>query len=281
MIDISIAQIKPFLGDINKNAEIHFKLIENAIKGEKDLIVFPELSLTGYNLKDLVYDVSITDDSEIIMKFKEYSKDISIIAGFVYEDKRHLFYNASGYFEDGNLLHMHKKVFLPNYTMFEESRYFAKGDRFESFNTKFCKSGILICEDALHISSVLALSKQHVENIYVVSNSPSRGLFEDSFYSKELWYNTLKFIATNFTVNVIFANRVGVEEGITFWGGSAAFGPSGKSLHESKLFDQTVEDIRIDNKEIRRARINSPFFRDEDFKILKKFFDSCGEDYEY
>ncbi|UOD35173.1 hydrolase [Deferribacteraceae bacterium V6Fe1] len=281
MINISIAQIRPFLGNLNKNTEMHFELIENAIKEKKDLIVFPELSLTGYNLKDLVYDVSLTEDSEIISKLKEYSKYISIIAGFVYEDKQHLFYNASGYFETGNLLHLHKKVFLPNYTMFEESRYFAKGDRFETFNTKFCKSGILICEDALHISSVLTLSKQNVETIYVVSNSPARGLFEDSFYPKELWYNTLKYIATNLTVNVVFANRVGVEEGITFWGGSAAFSPNGKSLLESELFEQKIEDIRIDKKELRRARISSPFFRDEDFKILKRFLDSCGENYEY
>lgn len=276
MINISIAQIRPILGDINKNAEIHFELIENAIKEKKDLIIFPELSLTGYNLRDLVYDVAVREDSEIITKLKEYSKDISIIVGFVYEDKQHLFYNASGYFESGDLLHLHKKVFLPNYTMFEESRYFAKGDRFESFDTKFFKSGILICEDALHLSSILALSKQQVEAIYIVSNSPARGLFEDSFYSKELWYNTLRFIASNLTVNVIFANRVGVEEGITFWGGSSAFSPNGKSLLEMELFEEKVGCIEIDKKEIRRARINSPFFRDEDFNILKKLMDSWG-----
>ncbi|MCB4203462.1 hydrolase [Deferribacterales bacterium Es71-Z0220] len=281
MINISLAQIKPSLGNIAKNAEIHFKHIEDAIKKNQDLIAFPELSLSGYNLRDLVYDVALNEESNIIQRLKEYSKEISIVAGFVYEDNRHLFYNSCGYFESGKIVHLHKKVFLPNYTMFEESRYFAAGNNFKAFDTKYFKCGMLICEDALHLSSILTLSRQNVDTIFVVSNSPARGIFEDSFYPKELWYNTLKYIATNLTVNVVFVNRVGVEEGVTFWGGSTAFSPFGKSIIELKLFDEQVKDITFDRKEIRRARIHSPFFRDEDFKMVKKFVEDFGDSNEH
>lgn len=281
MISVSLAQIKTSLGNIKENAYKHFELIEKAIEDKYDLIVFPELSLTGYNLRDLVYNVSLNQESDIIKKIKDYSKYISIVTGFVYEDKRHLFYNASGYFEGGEILHIHKKVFLPNYTMFEESRYFAKGDSFTAFDTKYFRCGILICEDALHISSILSLTRQDVDTVIVVSNSPARGIFEDSFYPEELWYNTLKFAATNLTVNVIFVNRVGVEEGITFWGGSTVFSPFGKSILKLPLLKEEVKGVKIDLKELRRSRIHSPFLKGEDFAMIKKLVRNCGDADEY
>jgi predicted amidohydrolase len=279
MIDITLAQIKPVLGDINKNAEIHFRLIEEAIDKKSDIIIFPELSLTGYSLRDLIFDVSLNTKSKIFEKFKEYSKNISVIVGFVYEDERHMFYNASGYFEDGNLVYLHKKVFLPNYTMFEESRYFSKGNRIESFNTKFFKAAILICEDALHISTLFSLSRQNIDTVFIVSNSPARGIFKDSFYSQTLWDNTIKFIATNLSVNVIFVNRVGVEEGVTFWGGSKVVSANGKKALELDLFAEMVKNVKLSKNDLRAARIFSPFSKDEDLNIVRAVMKNCGDDY--
>lgn len=279
MIDITLAQIKPVLGDINKNAEIHFRLIEEAIDKKSDIIIFPELSLTGYSLRDLIFDVSLNTKSKIFEKFKEYSKNISVIVGFVYEDERHMFYNASGYFEDGNLVYLHKKVFLPNYTMFEESRYFSKGNRIESFNTKFFKAAILICEDALHISTLFSLSRQNIDTVFIVSNSPARGIFKDSFYSQTLWDNTIKFIATNLSVNVIFVNRVGVEEGVTFWGGSKVVSANGKKALELDLFAEMIKNVKLSKHDLRAARILSPFSKDEDLNIVRAVMKNCGDDY--
>lgn len=279
MIDITLAQIKPVLGDINKNTKIHFRLIEEAIDKKSDIIIFPELSLTGYSLRDLIFDVSLNTKSKIFEKFKEYSKNISVIVGFVYEDERHMFYNASGYFEDGNLVYLHKKVFLPNYTMFEESRYFSKGNRIESFNTKFFKAAILICEDALHISTLFSLSRQNIDTVFIVSNSPARGIFKDSFYSQTLWDNTIKFIATNLSVNVIFVNRVGVEEGVTFWGGSKVVSANGKKGLELDLFAEMVKNVKLSKNDLRAARIFSPFSKDEDLNIVRAVMKNCGDDY--
>jgi predicted amidohydrolase len=280
MIDITLAQIKPVLGDIIKNAEKHFRLIEEAIDKKSDIIVFPELSLTGYNLRDLIFDSSLTFNNNFFKKFMEYSKEISIIVGFVYEDERHMFYNAAVYFENGDLTHLHKKVFLPNYTMFEESRYFTKGSSVGSFNTKFFRAAILICEDALHISSLFSLSRQSVDTVFIISNSPARGIFKDSFYSQTLWDNTLKFIATNLSVNVVFVNRVGVEEGVTFWGGSKVFTASGKKIAELELFSEEIKNVKLSKNDLRAARILSPFSKDEDLNIIRDVMRKCGDVYE-
>lgn len=268
---IFICQMNPVLGDVEKNLKKHLNYIQQAVNDGCKLIVFPELSLTGYSLKDQVFDVALSRDSYVLKTLMDYSRNISIIAGYVYEDERHMFYNAASYFENGNILHTHKKVFLPNYTMFEESRYFAKGDIFKAFDTKLGRAGLLICEDALHLSSVFILGRQHIDTLYVISNSPARGIFEDGFYPMEFWYNTLKYIATSFTINVVFINRIGVEDGITFWGGSGYFAPNGRMLFNLPLMEEDSGVVALSRELLRRSRIHSPLLRDEDYNLIRKY----------
>lgn len=277
MKKIKIAQFKPHLGDIHKNAQKHFSLIGEAIAEGADVVVFPELSLTGYYLKDLVSDVAINENSEVFQQFVEKSKQISIIFGFVYEDQFNMIYNAAAYLEDGTVKYLHKKVYLPNYTMFEEARYFAAGDSYTAFDTKHFRAGLLICEDALHLSSLYILSQQGVQTLYVISNSPARGVYDDELYSQNLWDTTNKFISSNLTMNVIFVNRVGVEDGITFWGGSSVHTALGDNICQLPLIQEASETVVLENDLVRRARVNSPFYRDEKYSIMKKFISGCGE----
>lgn len=277
MTNIKIAQFKPFLGDLNKNAEKHFIIIDQAIAEGCDLVIFPELSLTGYYLKDLVSDVAIDEKTDLFKKFVEKSKDISIVFGFVYEDKFNMIYNAAAYLENGEIKHIHKKVYLPNYTMFEEARYFAAGDSYTAFDTKYFRAGLLICEDALHLSSLYIMSQQGVQTLFVVSNSPARGALDNELYSRNLWDTTNKFISSNLTMNIIFVNRVGVEDGITFWGGSSVHTALGQNICELPLLEETCQTISLGADLVRRARINNPFYRDEKYNVMKKFFNECGE----
>ncbi len=120
-IKVNIAQIKPTLGNVNKNLEIMIKNIEKAISENADLVVFPELSLTGYLVKDMVPNVAIKKNS-IPKELLELSKKISIIFGAVEEDEDFRFYNSAFYLEDGELKHVHKKVYLPTYGLFDEFR---------------------------------------------------------------------------------------------------------------------------------------------------------------
>lgn len=262
MKKVMLAQMSPILGDLNKNFLKHLDAIDRGIEEKCDLIIFPELSLTGYCLRDLVYDVAIKAEHEIIRKLIDKSHKISIVFGFAYIDEHGLVYNAGAYMEKGALSYLHKKVFLPDYTMFEEGRYFARGKTLNGIKTQMGDTTLLICEDALHISAAYAMFKRGVSTAIIISNSPARGVYKEQFYSKSMWETVTKFISMSLTCYVIFVNRTGVEEGVTFWGGSHIFNPFGDKIIGLPLISESCKTIEIDINDTSRARINSPFYRE-------------------
>ena len=151
-LNIAIAQINTYLGDVEKNLDKHLSHI-CAAQGA-DLIVFPELSLTGYVLQDLVPSVALkpTSADPVFSTLLTASENIDIVVGFVDEDPRHRFYIAAAYLSQGEILHVHHKTYLPTYGLFDEGRFFAWGDKIRAFDTGFGKLGILICEDFWHAS---------------------------------------------------------------------------------------------------------------------------------
>ena len=125
---IAVAQTNCVLGDLQKNIDRHIKFCNEAIKNKADMIVFPELSLTGYALKDLNYVISLNPyKCKELDELKIMSKKISIVAGFVEEDEAFGIYNSAVYFEDGEVKFTHKKVYQPTYGLFEQRRYFIHG----------------------------------------------------------------------------------------------------------------------------------------------------------
>jgi predicted amidohydrolase len=268
---VHLAQIKPVLGDIDKNAEKHFEIIEKALKEKCDMVVFPELSLTGYYLLDLVYDVAIDEDHPIFQRFLEFSKNIAIVFGYVEESKDRLFYNAAAFVHRGKIVHTHRKVYLPDYTLFEEGRYFASANKFQAFDTEFGRFALLICEDAFHMSALYILSQSGAQNIIVMSNSPARGTLEQGHDASNFWQTSNKYISGVLTVNLMFVNRVGVEDGVSFWGGSEAYDALGNRLCSLPMFEETSECIKLDQDSVRMARIETPFLRDEKSFLLRNF----------
>ncbi|PLX67894.1 MAG: hydrolase [Denitrovibrio sp.] len=274
---VHIAQTKPILGNVEKNAEMHFKIIAEAVKSGCDIVVFPELSLTGYYLLDLVYEVAMDETHPTYQQFLELSKDIAIVFGYVEESADRRFYNSAAFVHKGKTVHTHRKVYLPDYTLFEEGRYFAAGNDFRAFDTEFGKFGILICEDAFHMSALYVLSQSGVQNILVLSNSPARGNLEEGHDASNFWQTSNKYIAGVLTVNLVYVNRVGVEDGVTFWGGSEAYNAKGKKLVELDMFKEGTACINIDMKTVRTARIETPFLRDEKQFIIKNFINEGGQ----
>ncbi len=138
---VALAQIAPALGDRPRNIETHLAQIEAARQQAADLVVFPELSLTGYFLRDMVPEVALARTSLEIAQLIEAASPMSIVAGFVEEAGGHQFYNASFFGEAGRLLHVHRKVYLPTYGLFEEQRYFSPGKRFQAFRLAAAGAG--------------------------------------------------------------------------------------------------------------------------------------------
>jgi NAD+ synthase (glutamine-hydrolysing) len=261
---VAMAQIAPKLADRERNFAIHLEQVEAARKQNADLIVFPELSLTGYFIRDMVPDLAVSLEGPEIKQLIEAADSLSLVAGFVEESSRNRFYNSAFYSEGGRIVHCHRKVYLPTYGLFDEQRYFAAGDRLQAFDTaRFGRVGILICEDFWHLSAAAVMQAEEVDLLICVSNSPARGVEGDKIATAETYELIAKAFARLIGAAVIVVNRVGFEDGLCFWGGSMAVGPDGKIIAQAPMFDESLTLAAIDPAELRRQRLITPLARDE------------------
>jgi len=257
---IAIGQIDTILGDVNKNIRKIEHYTDKAISEKCDLIVFPELAACGYGLRDLVYTSSRKPDDPVFSNLKEKSNYIDIVFGFAQKENGY-FFNSSMYLSDGEIINIHKKKFLPDYGMFEEQRYFSPGNSIQSFNTKFGKTTMLICEDAFHISSHHAAFKNQTEILIILSASP---FWSDHTSMKwELWENVCRTSAQLNGYFVIFSNRVGFEDGIGFFGKSFIVNPKGHIMDEAPFLKEWLSISEIDLRDIERARLFMPIMKNE------------------
>src|SRR6185369_1238921 len=177
VVRVAMAQIAPFLGDRQRNLKLHLERIAEARRQGADLIIFPELSLTGYYLRDMVPDVALAPTAAEIAQLVDAAGDGALVVGFVEESPQHRFYNSVLYAEAGRVVHVHRKVYLPTYGLFDEQRYFAAGERIQAFHTpRFGRVGLLVCEDLWHLSAVAVMQAEEVDMLICVSNSPARGV---------------------------------------------------------------------------------------------------------
>ena len=278
-IPACLAQISPRLGDVEANLELHREAIAEAHAQDARLVVFPELSLTGYRLRDLTYEVAMRRDAKELGELAKLSRDVDLLVGFVEESDEHRFYNAAAYFSAGRLLHVHRKVYLPTYGLFEEGRFFASGENFQAFDTGVGKLGLLICEDVWHMSAAYAYFLQDVDWLLVISSGPGRGLPPegDEPSSGKAWNSLLVACSTFFQVGVAYVNRVGWEDGVKFWGGSKLVDPFGEIRSEAGQVDPELLFVELDPRELRLARINTPLRRDERPELLRSLIERIEE----
>lgn len=242
----------------------HLELIEAARRDQADLIVFPELSLTGYFLRDMVPEVALHRDSSEIVQLVEAAGPMAIVAGFVEEAGGHQFYNAAFYAEAGRLLHVHRKVYLPTYGLFEEQRYFSAGKRFAAFHSaRFGRVGLLVCEDLWHLSSATVMQAEEIDVLVCIINSPARGVDGPKLRTAETYELLARTFSQLIGAMVIVVNRVGFEDGLCFFGNSMVVGPDGRLIGEAPQFDECLKTVCCDLDELRRQRLITPLGRDE------------------
>lgn len=261
---VAMAQIAPVLGDVQRNLALHLEQIEAARRQHADLIVFPELSLTGYFIRDMVPDLAISPSGKEIGQLIDAAGPMAMAVGFVEESPRHRFYNAAVWAEGGRTVHVHRKVYLPTYGLFDEQRYFAAGDRLMAFDTaRFGRVGILVCEDFWHLSAAAIMQAEEVDLLLCMANSPARGVDGDRIRTAETYEQIAKTFAQLLGAAVIVVNRVGFEDGLCFWGGSMAVGPDGRLITQSPMLDPSLCIASLDTAELRRQRLIAPLARDE------------------
>lgn len=272
-LNLALAQINTQLGNVDANLEKHLGLIRDARGQGADLVVFPELSLTGYVLQDLASGVAHrpTPQDPVFKPLFEASKDLDILVGFVEEDTRNRFYIAAAYLSQGQLLHVHRKVYLPTYGLFDEGRFFAWGDSIRAFDTRFGRMGMLICEDFWHASPPYLLWLDGADLFLFTSASPGRGLGAGDQLDSARWVDHInRAYASLFTSFVVHTNRVGFEDGLNFWGESSVFDPNGEKIASGPYHEEALTFAELDLNQLHRTRALLPLLRDERTALVSR-----------
>ena len=208
----------------------------------------------------------------------EVSRRIDLVFGMVLRSEDFRYYNSAVYLAAGEVQHVHRKVYLPTYGMFDEQRYFAAGDRVRAFSVGGASTGMLVCEDMWHLSTPYLLFVQGASLLVCISASPGRGVLADpdverGLGSAESWGDLCRTVAQFSGAYVAYCNRVGYEDGVYFWGGSEVFGPDGRRLAAAQGAEVKQGEpvppgdqllfVDIDIREVERQRVITPLLRDE------------------
>ena len=264
---VALAQLAPRLGLLEENLARHRELLGEARSGGADLVVFPELGLTGYQLQDLAAEVSMRVDDARLLSLASETVGMSAVVSFVEESSDHRLFISAALLEDGEVRSVHRKLFLPTYGLFDERRFFAAGDRLRAVDSRLgVRLGLAVCEDFWHLAVPETLALDGAQILINVSSSPGRDLaaiHEVGLGTAASWRNLMRTYAQLTTSFVIFCNRVGMDETISFWGGSEVIAPSGEAVFTAPLFDEGLFFLDIELGDVRRERIGLPLLRDE------------------
>ena len=271
---IALVQLAPQLGRLDANIARHHELLAEARAAGAGLVVFPELGLTGYHLQDLAAEVSMAADDQRLLELAAGTVDCSAVVSFVEESADHRLFIAAALLEDGAVRHIHRKLYLPTYGLFDERRFFAAGDALRAVPSRLGVSvGLAICEDFwhLHLPALLALDGAQV--LVNVASSPGRDVAAvnaGGLGTAVSWRTLLRAYAQLTTSVVVFCNRVGVDESVSFWGGSMVLGPTGDVIVEGPLYDEALIYADVPLADVRRERIILPLLRDERPELLAR-----------
>jgi predicted amidohydrolase len=281
---LALAQIAPVLGDLAQNLALHEVKIAESKAAGADLVIFPELSLTGYQLQDLAPEVAMRrTDPRLQSLAKRTSGGPSAVVSFVESTDDHRLFAAAALLEAGEVRHVARKCYLPTYGLFDERRFLAAGDAIRATRAALGGSaagdvgiGIGVCEDFWHPTLPAILAQDGAELLINVAAGPARGASVDAdqgLGSAASWGTLLRATAALTTSYVAFTNRVGVDESLIFWGGSRVIGPDGVVIAEAPLFEEALLLAEIDLDEVARARSALPLLRDERLELTRREYD--------
>jgi len=236
---LEIYQTSPKLNKSNLSDVLEIVKNSNA-----DLVLFPELALNGYKIKDALLEDAFCIEELNDLKVLSQSKDICIGVAL---KEGHKIYNSSIYFKNGEAI-IYKKQHLPTYGVFEEARFFFGGNESFCFNTKFGKTAMFVCEDMFSGDIINFISQEKPDLVLVLANSPAREFKNDNLLIQDNWYSILKTTSILSGAYTLFSNRVGFEDGLGFWGGSCVINPKGEIEKQAELFEIDKIETKMDKK---------------------------------
>jgi len=273
---IALAQLAPRLGEVDANLELARGWLQRGATEGAQLVAFPELALTGYLLSDLVPEVAMRADDPRLAALSREAPGVLLAIGFVEETDAHRFCNSAALLRDGELLGVHRKVYLPTYGMFDEGRFTRPGDRIRTHpvGEPLGRIGLSVCEDFWHASLPMLQALDGAGLLVNLAAGPARAPGSVAGLAAiGGWHKMQDTYALLGTVPVAFCNRVGNEEGLTFWGGSRLLGADGSTIAEGPLYEEALVVGSIDTDDLRMQRYSVPLLADERVELVRRELD--------
>jgi predicted amidohydrolase len=273
---IALAQIAPRLGDLDANLENAADRVRAAATEGAQLTLLPELALTGYLLQDLVPDVAIQADDDRLLAIGREAPGMLVAVGFVEETDDHRYCNSVALVRDGALVGLHRKVYLPTYGLFDEGRFTRAGDRIRTVEAgePIGRIGLSVCEDFWHASLPMLQALDGASLLVNVAAGPSRAPGSSAgLQAIEGWHKMQDTYALLGTVALAFCNRVGNEEGLTFWGGSRILAADGSPVVQAPLWEEALVVGTLDTEDLRMQRYGLPLLADERLELVRRELD--------
>ncbi|APE32354.1 NAD+ synthetase [Halomonas aestuarii] len=265
---VGAAQINATLGDVDANLERHLEMIAEAHQAGLELLVFPELSLTGYSLGSRVIELACPAQDPRLAALARVAGEMQVIVGFVEEASPGEYYNALAILQHGEVQAVHRKLNLPTYGGLEEGKLFTHGSELtqEAVRPGWSATS-LICADLWNPGLVHAALLARPTVLCAPINSAT-GIVSEDFSNEQNWAINLHFYAMTYGTPVIMANRFGPENGSHFWGGSRILGPRGEVLAQAEDREMLIE-ATLSRTAIARARFELPTHRDADTPLVR------------
>jgi predicted amidohydrolase len=273
---IALAQLAPRLGEVDANLAIAAAWLRRAADDGAQLTVFPELALTGYLLSDLVPEVALRAGDPRLAALSREVPGMLVAIGLVEETDAHRYANSVALLRDGELVGIHRKVYLPTYGLFDEGRFTRPGDQIRTLDVgePLGRIGLSVCEDFWHPSLPMLQAQDGASLLVNVAAGPARAP-GSAAGTRAIggWQRMQETYALLGTVAVAFCNRVGNEEGLTFWGGSRLLAPDGSVVAEGPLYEEALVVGSLETDDLRMQRYSLPLLADERLELVRREID--------
>jgi predicted amidohydrolase len=261
---VALAQVAPELGEVAGNARQVRDHIARAREEGADLVVFPELTLSGYSLGLARDDVALSVDDPELVGLAEGAEGLGCVVGFAEAGRVHT-HNSAAYLERGAVRHVHRKLYLPTYDIWEERKHFTPGSAMRAFDTDVGRVAILICSDAWQPALAVVAIQDGARVLIVPANSTARRA-----ENRQDWHDVNRFCARQLECYVVFVNRVGEEGELSFWGGSHVYDPWGELVAEAPLDQPALLTAELDLAAVRRRRREMPLVKEARLALLSR-----------
>jgi predicted amidohydrolase len=269
-VRITLAQVGCELGDVTANLARAQHVVEDAVRDGSELIIFPELHLTGYSIGRVDADLSMHANDPRLMHLAAQAGRAGLVTGFIEDGPGVHTYNSAAYFQDGHLIHTHRKLYLPTYATFEERKYFSPGQSLRAFTAADgTRLSLLVCNDAWQ-PQLAFLATQDGARVLLVPACSAQSQFPEKYNSRTYWLDITRFYARMFQLFVVFVNRVGAEDDLHFWGGSHVIDPWGEIIAEAPADVEHVLTTEINLADVRHRRRDIPLVKEARLGLISR-----------